>query len=708
MALLLIGLSGTALAGPSVPPETVEKAAAAVNPALVRIQVVTVEYSEGREQKELAAGSGVILTPEGYVVTNHHVAGKAKQITCTLADREEIDADLVGTDPLTDICVIKLRPDKPRRFAAARFGDSSRLKVGEPVLAMGSPLALSQSVTMGIVSNSSLVMPDVFWPFKFEVDGEDVGSIVRWIGHDARISHGNSGGPLVNLQGEVVGINEMEFGLSGAIPGNLAREVAEQLIRDGKVARSWIGLDVQPMLTSQSGSGILVGGAVPRSPAADAGFRPGDILVSLAGVNVSVRVPEELPLFNQLVAALPVGKPVEANVLRGGEAIALQVTPAARERAEPKEREFSQWGMTARNLSLIGAEELGRKTRDGVLVTSVRPGGPSSEAKPGIAERDVIVEVAGAPVRSIEDLAATTDRVTAGNTKPQPTLVAFERRTERYLTVVKLGREQASEPALEVRKAWIGLATQVLTKEMAEALGVADQTGVRVTQVYPNTSAAAAGLQLEDLIVALDGDTIPASRPEDLEVFSTMVRQRRIGADAELTVMRDRKVQKITVKLEASPQMGSEMKKYRDDNFEFTVRDVVFEDRVRNRWPESQAGVMTETVKEGGWAALGHLAGGDLVLEVDGKPTPDVDSLERVMAKAAAERPRRVVLHVLRGIHSLFVELRPKWTMPEGAASGNIYGRSPNKVTSGERLLSGIRWSSDDFRPYFFGRKSLA
>ena len=143
-------------------------------------------YEEGREIKREASGSGTIITPEGHVLTNHHVAGHTKSIICTLPIERGSPADLVGTDPLSDIAIIKLRPAKPRVFPVARFGDARKLKVGDPVMALGSPLALSQSVTMGIVSNTEMIMPGMFWPFnRMTLDGEDVGSIVRWIGHDA-------------------------------------------------------------------------------------------------------------------------------------------------------------------------------------------------------------------------------------------------------------------------------------------------------------------------------------------------------------------------------------------------------------------------------------------------------------------------------------------------------------------------------------------
>ena len=157
-------------------------------------------------------------------MTNHHVAGKTKAIVCTLSSREEIPAELVGTDPLSDIAVLKLKPAKPRKFPVASFGSAASLKVGDRVLAIGSPLALSQSVTMGIVSNTEMIMPQLFWPFnRMTLEGEDVGSLVRWIGHDAPIFGGNSGGPLINLKGEIVGVNEISIGLAGAIPADLAQ-----------------------------------------------------------------------------------------------------------------------------------------------------------------------------------------------------------------------------------------------------------------------------------------------------------------------------------------------------------------------------------------------------------------------------------------------------------------------------------------------------
>ncbi|MES1227097.1 MAG: trypsin-like peptidase domain-containing protein, partial [Armatimonadota bacterium] len=169
-----------------------------LRPSLVRIRVLEAQPVEGREVRRESFGSGAIISPDGYVVTNHHVAGKALYLKVTFSDKTEAEAKLVGTDPQSDIAVIKLAPRaNGQPYVAAEWGDSSTLKVGQPILAMGCPYALSQSVTSGIISNTELVIPKEAGE-DVELDGVDVGSIVRWIGHDAAISPGNSGGPLVD------------------------------------------------------------------------------------------------------------------------------------------------------------------------------------------------------------------------------------------------------------------------------------------------------------------------------------------------------------------------------------------------------------------------------------------------------------------------------------------------------------------------------
>jgi len=667
--LCLIGMGFFLLAGKCLAkeePDSIQKlvnqAIAAVKPSLVRIQVVITYYEQGKEKDTEVAGSGVIINKEGFLVTNHHVAGKAKRIICTLSNKEEIEGKLVGTDPLSDISVIRLLPPKKRGFPFARFGDSSRLRVGDHILAMGSPYALSQSVTKGIISNTGLVMPDLFWPFnKMTMDGEDIGTLVRWIGHDAAIYGGNSGGPLVNLSGEVVGINEIRLGLSGAIPSNIVKEVTEQIIKHGKVRRSWLGLVIQPLLKSSGyKKGVLVSATIKGSSAEKAGFLPGDVLLQLDKNPTNVQFTEELPLFNQYVAKIPIGKKVSALVLRDDRKINLAVTTEEREPARMKKQELKEWGICGSDLSLLTSREMERENRDGVLVRSTRSGGPSDDAKPAIVSDDIILSVAGKPIKKIEDLVKLTEELTKNTEKPLPVLVGFERKSGGYLTVVKIGIQKPGDSGREATKAWLPVATQVITREIAKKLSFPNITGVRVTQVYLESTAEKAGLKKGDLIIAVDGESIPASNPEDSEVLPTMIRQYKSGTEVELTVLRDQTKEKIKVALASSPRLNREMKKYRDEDFGFTARDSSFQDLIQNKM-EKKEGVTVRSVEEGSWAALGRLAVGDFILQVDGKSLTDVTILESLMRKLKADKPKMVVFQIQRGIYLYYLELEPFW-----------------------------------------------
>ena len=400
-ALLLVGSLvypvGAALAQygtPSAPPAAataaptqsqIQAVVDKVKPSLVRIHVVEGVPENGRETKQESFGSGVIISSDGYVVTNHHVAGNARWLMVTLSSKEEVEARLVGTDALADIAVIKLAPSPSGKpYPAQSWGDSSKLRVGDAVLAMGSPLAFSQSVTSGIVSNTELILPSSFGE-GMTLDGEDVGSIVRWIGHDAAIFPGNSGGPLISLSGEVVGINEIGVGLAGAIPGNIASAVAADIIAHGHVTRAFTGLDLQPRLRGDrsASAGILVGGVIANSPAAKAGVKTGDLLVRAGTVDLSARFPEELPLVNLELSRLPVGTSSPLEVVRDGKPITLALTPTARDAAEARSIEVKGMGLTASDVTPTAARESrAANGTQGASVTSLATGAPASDAQP--------------------------------------------------------------------------------------------------------------------------------------------------------------------------------------------------------------------------------------------------------------------------------------------------------------------------------------
>ena len=311
------------------------------------------------------------------------------------------------------------------------------------------------------------------------------------------------------------------------------------------------------------------------------------------------------------------------------------------------------------NLTSWSAKELRRTDRSGVRVRGVRPGGPSDDAKPSLTEDDVIVSFDGRPMADVQTLVSETARLTADQKGPVRALVTFERRGERLLTVVEVGRAVLQDPGLEARKAWVPVNVQVLTRELADKLGVAGRTGVRVTRVPGD--GAGTGLQLGDIITAIDGTPVQASQPSDADLFATMIRQYRIGSTVELSIRRGSEDRKLSVTLAPSPRLPREMKKYEDRDFEFRVRDIAAADRTAAGLPEGQPGVLVEAVREGGWAALSHLADGDVILAIDGEAVADVAAVQQKMERVAREKPAAVVIKVRRGIRTFFVELQTGW-----------------------------------------------
>jgi serine protease Do len=392
----------------------------------------------------------------------------------------------------------------------------------------------------------------------------------------------------------------------------------------------------------------------------------------LAGKDVLVRYAEEIPLLNQMVAALPVGQEVEMVVLHEGKEKTLKLRTAQREQTELKTFELKQWGITARDISALAAREMKLKSRDGVLVTSVRTGGPGNDAKPPVEASDVLAEIDGAPVRNVAEMQQITDKLTAGKSKPVPARLGFQRRTEQLLTVVKVGIKEIEDPGLEAQKAWLPVTVQAITRDLAEQLGSPGLNGVRLTQVYTNSAAEKAGLKVGDLLLALDGEAIQASQPGDEEVLNTMVRQYKIGTSATLSVLRGADKLSLPVELVRSPKLEREMKKYRDEDFEFTARDMTFFDKVREDWPQERPGALITEVKDGGWAALGRLNTGDIIVAVDRQSVSDVSSLKEILKRVAVEKPKTVVLRVERGIHTMYLELEPNWDGRKEILKGHL------------------------------------
>jgi len=346
------------------------------------------------------------------------VVDGATEIRVKLGDGRELPAKLVGRDPKSDLALIRI---EATGLPTIPFGDSAALQVGEPVMAIGNPFGLAQTVTTGIVSATGRVI------------GE--GPYDDFIQTDASINPGNSGGPLINARGEAIGINTAIFSQSGgsigigfAIPVNAAKSVLTQLAASGHVVRGWLGVTIQPMTPDlakgfqlgDAQGGALVASAAPDSPAARAGLKAGDLIVEYDGRKVARA--DELP---RAVAATPVGRAVRIGVLRDGKLVALNVTvgrlaEAADARASAAPARTGSLGLAVEPLAPEKARELGLAS-GGVVVRAVEDDSPASTA--GIQPGDVIAEVDRHPVTGVEDLR----RAVARHPKGSPALMLIHR-----------------------------------------------------------------------------------------------------------------------------------------------------------------------------------------------------------------------------------------------------------------------------------------
>jgi serine protease Do len=363
-----------------------------------------------RDMKQRSLGSGFIVDPRGYIITNNHVIDDATKIKVKLNDGRELNGTVVGKDPQTDLAVIKVdAADLP----TLKLGNSDQVKVGEWVLAFGSPFGLEQTMTAGIIS----------------AKGRDIGAgnYDSFLQTDAAINPGNSGGPLVNLRGEVVGINTMILSQSGgfqgvglAIPASMADNVYRQLISSGKVTRGWLGVNIQEMnpalaksFNVKTDKGALVAQVEPNSPAAKSGIRSGDIILEYNGNEI--KTPKDLSIA---VANTQVGVPAKLKVLRDGKTIDMNVSvgskPVERAEASPSgdKSEHARLGVTVENVDANAARQLNLPYAGGVLVTDVQPGSPADEGnvRPG----DVIREVNHKAVNNVSELQNTISNLKKG------------------------------------------------------------------------------------------------------------------------------------------------------------------------------------------------------------------------------------------------------------------------------------------------------
>lgn len=362
-----------------------------------------------RDFKQRSLGSGFIIDPDGYIVTNNHVIENADNIKVKLANGKEFEAEVVGRDPKTDLALIKI--DSSVDLVPLKMGDSDALQVGTWVVAVGSPFGLEQTVTAGIVSAKGRVI--------------GAGPYDNFIQTDASINPGNSGGPLINMQGEVIGINTAIIasgqGIGFAIPVNLAQKIVAQLQDTGEVTRAWLGVGIQDITEElaeyyglKDREGVLVTNVFEGDPADQAGIKPNDVIISVDGKKMSSS--REL---SRTIAGSPVGKDIPVSVVRDGKQKTIRVTLAKRQDTKtPAPKALSKndkLGLKLADLEPELARRLGLpEDEKGVLVTQVESGSKAAQA--GIEQADLIKEINRTPVYSLKDYNQQMKNVKSGDT----------------------------------------------------------------------------------------------------------------------------------------------------------------------------------------------------------------------------------------------------------------------------------------------------
>lgn len=403
-----------------------------VKPAVVNISPVTPKISgptpqrPGQRPPEApSSGSGVVVDKKGYIVTNNHVVGDATEVEVRFSDKSRLQGKVVGKDPDTDLAVVKVTTSKDLPFVS--LGDSTKVKVGQWVMAVGNPFGLDRTVTIGVISGLGR-------------ENVNLSRYEDFIQTDASINPGNSGGPLFNLKGEVIGINtaiiNFAQGIGFAIPSNIVQQVMPQLIERGKVTRGWLGVGIQQLtadlaekFTVDENTGVLVNEVFEGDPAARAGIHPGDIITKVDGK--TVETPSTLA---KIIAGFNPGYNAKVEILRDGKK--QQLTVELGEKKEdttlaslPKEPE-TFLGLNVQNLTPELADRFRLKEDKGVLITKIEPNSPAEQ---DLREGDLIKEIDHEAVNTVEDF----NRIAAKLKDNDDLLVRVVREGRAFYVVLK-------------------------------------------------------------------------------------------------------------------------------------------------------------------------------------------------------------------------------------------------------------------------------
>lgn len=380
--------------------KVVSEAKAKVFPAVIFIKCIRESHESGKKISQAVAGSGVIISATGEALTNWHVVDKAVEVRCLLYDGRAMDAKVIGSDKDTDLALIQLNvPAGGASLPFSAFGDSTKLKEGDFVMAMGAPWGLNRSVSMGIIACARRYLPEH-------------SEYSAWLQTDASISPGNSGGPLVNTAGETVGVNtrgELIGGDMGfAVPSEIIQIIVPQLREHHEVDWSWTGLQLQPLrdfsrnMYFEAKEGVIVAETDAESPARRAAIQPRDRIIRINGQTITATTEEDLPEVRRLLGLLPKGEPAKFDLIRNDGALSVELTPRKKGKVEGEELDCPRWDFTVKAINQFDNPRLYFHRKEGVFVFGIKY--PGNAANSGLEREDIILEIDGKAVKTLDEV----------------------------------------------------------------------------------------------------------------------------------------------------------------------------------------------------------------------------------------------------------------------------------------------------------------
>jgi serine protease Do len=382
--------------------DIVQSAKDKVFPAVVFIKVLQENLESGRKVTREIAGSGVIISAKGELLTNRHVVDKATEVRCLLYDGRALTAKVVGADKDTDLALVQLNlPEGSAPLPVAEMGDSALLKEGDFVMAMGAPWGLNRSVSIGIIACTRRFL-------------QEYSEYSLWLQTDASICPGNSGGPLVNTAGKVIGINALGVSSGGdmgfAIPAQTIRYILPQLRESGSVNWSWTGLQLQALrdfnrnIYFEGHEGVMVAETDPESPARAAGILPKDRILSVNGQPMNGLVEEDLPGLRRQLGLLPKRQVAKFALLRNNQPMTIDVTPREKGKVEGEELDCPRWDLTVKTINQFDNADLYYYRQKGVFIYGVKY--PGNAASAGLGAKDILLKIEDKEILTLDDVKA--------------------------------------------------------------------------------------------------------------------------------------------------------------------------------------------------------------------------------------------------------------------------------------------------------------